>query len=189
MRTIPTATRNAFESQHNAELLLLAGEITSPYLYEPIRVITEDVNGISYNEDKIINYNWDGGYGGPLYVYQGFPFVCYPVTDDDNPPPRTKISLFNVDRRIGDAILAIQESPYFRLTGLVSSDFNDLFDANNARTPLGTPGVWYDVKYLRLRNIEGDQQLITADIIGLDVSKEPCPFIRTTKERAPGTYR
>lgn len=187
MRTITSPTRNQMESKAQTDLLLMACKITHPDLAEPIRVITEDVNGVSYLNGKIVNYKWDDGTG--LQIFQGFPFVWKLVTDDDN-PPKAQISFSNVDRRIGAAIIDSSiVRAQIRLTGLVLSDFSSTVDSSNSRTPLGTPSTWYNADWLFLSNCQGDDATISGDLTSYDIANEPCPSIRTTFDRTPGLYR
>lgn len=187
MRTITNATRNSFQSRANTELLLMFAEITHPTLDAPIRIVTEDINGISYQNGLAINYKWDGGYGGPLLLFQACPFAPTLLSDDDN-PPRAQIHVANANRKIGLAVMALTVSPLIRLSGLILSDFSSSLDSDNARTPIGTPSVWYDAKYLLLRNVSGDDSLVKGDIMPYDPTTEPCPPIRTTQDRTPGLY-
>ena len=73
-RTLTDSFRNSVQSQVQTDLLLLAAIIVHPSLAEPIRVVTEDINGVSYLNGKIVNYKWDDGYYG-LQLFQGFPFA------------------------------------------------------------------------------------------------------------------
>lgn len=183
MRTIPQSILNQFEGPTNSELLLIFAEISHPELSEIIRVVTEDVDGYSRSSNgEIINYN----YGGKLYY--GFPFIFSTLTDDDR-PPRAQLQIQNVDRRIGRAITQMQTTAGFRFFIGALSDWALTLDSNNARTPTGTPSIFYDAKYLELRNIRGDDMMISADINTIDVANEPCTAIRTTQDRTPGLYR
>lgn len=182
MRSISTSFRNSLEDRHNPELILVFATISHPNLYEPIRVVCEDVEGVSYNANGIINYKWNGD------LYYGCPFSFSLLTDDEQ-PPRSKLTIHNVDRKIGQAILAIDSSPRFRFSILKSSDFGSSYDSDNARTPTGTPEIEYDADYLYLRDVSGDQSVITADIVTFDIENEPCPALRATQDVTPCLYR
>jgi hypothetical protein len=198
-RPIGTGFRNSIEAQANTELLLIFVQISHPNLGAPIRVVSEDINGISYANTKIVNYNWNGynatfpipgsSSGDPNHLYLGCPFSFTLLTDGDA-PPTAKVSVQNVDRRIGQSVLSLTSSPTFRMSMLKYSDFvAGTYDTNNALSPSGSPEVEYDAPYLFLKNISGDEAVLTADITTFDVANEPCPSIRTTQDRCPGLYR
>ena len=183
MRVLSTSFRNSLEARFNDELILVFAVITHPVLTEPIRVVVEDINGISYGPNaEPINYNLDG------HMHYAIPFTFQLLTDDEQ-RPRTELSIMAIDKRIPEAILAIPDSPSFAFSVYKSSDWGDVLDANNARSPLATPHREYYASYLELQNVQGDELQVTADVVGLDVSNEPCPPIRTTQDKTPGLYR
>lgn len=199
MRSLGTGFRNSIESRANTELLLVFAQITHVNLGAPVRVVTEDVNGFSQTSNgKIVNYNWNGynptypspgsSSGDPRNLYLGCPFSFTLLTDDDQ-PPRAKITMPNIDRRIVQTVLALTSPPRFRMTMLRFSDWvPGVYDANNALSPVATPEVEYDADYLTLKNFTGDELVLTADITTFDIADEPCPAIRTTQDRCPMLY-
>lgn len=182
MRVLSTTFRNKIQAQHNDELILVFAVVTHPQLTKPVRVVTEDIEGVSYHTNgQIINYKYNGD------LYQGCPFTFSLLTDDEN-PPRSKVSIINVDTKIGRTIRLLTSPPRFRFTVLKYSDFSPTVDSDNARSPTGTPTVEYDANYLFLRNVVGDDMVITADITSYQIADEPCPAIRTTQDRTPALY-
>lgn len=184
MREISTELRNSIESHHNSEVLLVFATIEHPTLLEPIRVVTEDINGCSRSPDGlVINYKWNGD------LYLGCPFQFKFLTDDEN-LPKAKISILNVDRRIGEAVQRIKTSARFRFSVLKLSDFDTgaALDSDNAWSPTGTPDVEYNAPFLWLRNVSGDASQISADIQPFDITKELATKTRTTQDRTPGLY-
>lgn len=167
-RTISTAFRRSAEARESGDVFLEFIRITHDALSEPIRCVNDIV---------------DFMYGGELYV--GCPFSLSLLTDTDQ-PPRAQLSVQNVDRRIGEAILAIDTPPLLLIKLLSSVDF-DL--SVKPRTPIGTPIVEYEADFLRLENVSVDAMTVTADIASWDFTQEPWPAIRATKGRLPGLYR
>lgn len=182
MRTITTGFRNSVENQANTELMLIFALVQGAG--EPIRIVTEDQNGCSVANGKIVNYNWNGA------LWLGCPFILTFLSDDDK-PPTAKFSIQNVDRRIGQWIKALPiQSPQISFFLLKYSEWvAGVYDSNNALSPSGTPTVEETAAYLFLRNVSVGDDLVTADVGTFDIANEPCPYIRTTQDRCPGLAR
>lgn len=178
---LSTAFRNETEAQDSAEAALVFATITHPELLTPIRVVSEGDKGYSIANGAIVNYR----YGGELFL--GCPFAIELVTDSDR-PPQARVTVPDVEQRIGIEVLPLIDSPRIRLEILALSDFSDTLDADNARNPVGTPTVEYAADHLYLANVTGDQLAVQAELVGLDYSAEPWPKIRTTQDRLPGLY-
>lgn len=184
MRVYTASTRHSLQSHNFTDLLLVFAVITHPNLGEPVRVVTEDVNGVSFSADgKPINYKYESK------LYYALPFTFQFLSDDDN-PPSSKLAIQNVDLRIGEAINRITTPAQFSFTVLKLSDFNTgvALDSDNAYSPTGTPEVLYRAPFLWLRNVTGTDDVITADIKTLDIDKELATKNRITSDRVPAVY-
>lgn len=169
MRVISTTFRNNIEASQSGEVAILFATITHPALEAPITV----------NSD-IVDYLYNG------VTYTGTGFHMSLLTDDDN-PPTAKAAIPNVDRIIGEAILAANSisPPRLKIEVFAKSDFTDAIP----RVAIGTPTVQFSAPELFMRNFAVDAISISADIFSYDLSTEPWPSVRSTKDRLPGLYR
>lgn len=183
MRAISTTFRNAIEAVSSSEVALVFLTITHDDLDEPIRLVSEDENGVSYYNGEIINYNLDG------YLYYGCPFSLALLTDDER-PPRGQLSFVDPEREFGLAILSIVDSPRIRFDVFKLSDFVEgTYDSNNARSPSGSSVAEYVADYLFLKNVSSDGMIVQADVASYDLVGEPWPKLRSTHNRMPALFR
>ena len=167
MRTVAGPFRTAIESSNSSEAVLIFATITHPDLFAPI-----------YVNSDIKNYVLGGN------TYLGTAMSVSLLSDQTN-APSAKISIPNVDRAIGEAVLELRTSPQIKLEVYARSDF----DTSDPRVAIGTPTVEYSAPFLFLRNVTCDALGFTADLNSYDLSSEPWPLIRSTKSRLPGLYR
>lgn len=185
MRTLASSFRTAIESSNSSEAVFIFATITHPNLLRPIYV-NSDI------KDYILGGN----------TYLGTAMSVSLLSDQIN-APSAKISIPNVDRAIGETVLNLRTSPTIKLEVYARSDFDDLipdfsaydfgpdFDIWGSRTrvAIGIPTVEYSAPLLFLRNVTCDALGFTADLNSYDLSSEPWPAIRSTKNRLPGLYR
>lgn len=169
MRTLSTSFRNDLEASANADIPVLFATITNPLLSEPIRVVND-----------VVDYEWQGE------RFIGFPFEIELVTDGDR-PPSAKFRLHNINGIIGRTVQRLKTTSRIRLDIVAASDF--AAPVSNLRVEIGTPTVEYTANMLRLRNVSGDAMAVEGELWSYDLSREPYPAIRTTKDRLPGLYR
>lgn len=180
-RKISAVLRHELEASASGEVVLAFATITHDDLTDTIRVVAEDDGCVSYNQGKIINYRWNGN------LFLGLPFFLELLTDDER-PPRGKVTLPDVEHRVGVEVLALLDSPTIRFDILKLSDFSAAIDADNARNPLDVPAVEYTADQLRLANVQGDAMAISGELTGVNIADDPWPFIRATKGRLPGLF-
>ncbi len=82
-----------------------------------VRIVSEDMNGVSYANGEIINYRRSST------LWLGCPFALDLLTDDER-LPRARLSIADPERTIGLQILGWSESPTFKLELMNSSDFS-----------------------------------------------------------------
>jgi len=167
MRTISATFRDEIESTNGQDVVIIFATITHPALAVPI-CVNSDVADYVYN--------------GNTYFGTGISISF--VSDDDN-PPQAKVTVPNVDRRIGEAVLAMTDAAQIKLELLVKSDF----DNSTPRNPIGTPAPEYVAQLMFLRNVQFDAMQFTADILSYDITTEPWPAIRTTPAVTPALFR
>jgi hypothetical protein len=166
MRNLSARFRRQVEAVTADDPLVMFAEVYAADLLDPVRV----------NSD-VTDYLYDGH----LWIGCGFSLV---FLSDDERPPRARISIPNVDRRIGAAALAVR-SVRLNLHLLLKSDFDD----NEPRQPIGNPAPEYSARHLFLRNVSCDALALSAEIASFDLAAEPWPKIRSTPDLLPGLYR
>jgi hypothetical protein len=166
MRNVSASFRRQIEAIAADDPLVMFAEVYAGELLEPVRV----------NSD-ITDYL----YAGHTWIGCGFALI---FLSDDERPPRARVSIPNVDRRIGAAVLAVP-SVRLNLQLMLKSDFDD----NEPRQPIGTPVPEYVARHLFLRNVSCDALALTGEISSFDLAAEPWPKIRSTPDLLPGLYR
>ena len=172
-RQITQSVRSSIEDANSGEFFPVFAEITHPTLADPIRVVND-----------VVDYLYEGD------RYHGCPFDIELLGDADG-PPRARITVQNVDQRIGAAIEAISTSPRLTLRVMAQSDFGPIaeVDGRRTRSPLGTPVVEYEAGWLSLANITGNIISVSAEIVSYDVGREYWPGVRATQRNAPALSR
>jgi len=120
------------------------------------------------------------------YTFTGFPFSINLLTDTDK-VPEARITLPNVDKKIGTLVRGITGPVNLHLELVALSEFDlTVFP----RTPLSSPvTVEYSAPHLYLTDVEGDAGQISGLIIGYNLSREAVPGYRCTQELTPGLWR
>jgi Domain of unknown function (DUF1833) len=167
MRVIASTFRTAIEASNSSEVSVLFVTLTHPNLVTPL-----------YFNSDIRDYALNGN------TYLGAALSISILSDDSN-LPQAKVSIPNVDRMIGETVLGLITSPRISLEMYAASDW----DVGNPANPIVVPTREYSAPLLFLRNVTCDAIGFTAEIISYDVTSEPWPATRTTRERLPGLYR
>lgn len=175
MRALGGKFRMQIERPYTSEVPLIFATIVHPELTTPITVCTDTIDYL---------YNSQATNLGQV-TFLGFPFDLELICDSDK-PPRGRITIQNVDKRVGEALRDIVDSPRLSLEILAASDFNENV---RPRTPIGTPFVQYGAYFLRMEKTSVDPMNISADIGSWDLSAEPWPYNRTTQDTLPDLYR
>lgn len=166
-RDIPSTVREQIERQETSEFVLIFLTISHPMLTEPIRVVSDPENFI---------------YGGKEYV--GFNFDITLLNDDDR-PPRARLSVQNVDRIIGQTVLNAVNPARVDIK-VISGDQFDL--SVSPRQPIGEPALMYHAQQLYLTEVDGNPAVISGTLRSWDYTQEVWPGIRSTETRTPGLY-
>jgi hypothetical protein len=128
-----------------------------------------------------VDYIWNGE------TYQGFQFDLQLVSDKES-PPRGKLTLQNVDERIGHTVLALNGPMRVRVDLIAASAFDQTTDP---RVPLesGDPAPDYTADKLFLTDVTGDVFELSGTLKGWDYIQEIWPGTRATQNRLPGLFR
>lgn len=167
-RILPAGVLRELERQDSQEALLVFLSFYSDRLYEPIRVVSDVENFILDGEE-----------------YQAFDFDINLMSDNDG-PPRAKLTILNVDERIGEAVLASTTPIRMDMQIVAMSEFNL---KNTPRTELNNPSPRvYKAQHLRLAEVKGDLLKVTGTIVSWDYTQESWPAIKATQDRYPGLF-
>jgi hypothetical protein len=170
-RNVQQSFRISSESSFADEVNLIFLRITHPSI-TTIRVV---------NDTK--NYMLDTGSG--LQTYIGFPFDIEILSDDES-PPTARLTIQNVDPRIGDSIRTLTTPPIISIELYSSADWNL---SVVPRVPIVTPTKVYGAGPLFLINVSVDILAITGQIVGWDYQQRVWPAERATEANFPGLFR
>jgi len=169
-RNISMSFRQSAEANFSDDVDLCFLTISHPTLIDPIRVVWDTKDFV---------------YGGNTFI--GFPFDITLLSDDEQ-PPTAKLTIQNVDPRIGDTVRLLQSPPRLKMELLSSTDF---VLTNDPRTEVGSPvpTVVYMADKLFLTNIQVDVLAISATIVGWDYLQRVWPGQRALQSTFPGLFR
>jgi len=167
-RAVPPQARRELDKQESAEIYLVFLKIRHPALTEDIRVVSDPKNFILEDEE-----------------YQGFEFEIKILSDGEK-PPSAQLSIQNVDRRIGEAILNSNDSIRLEIQIVTGSEFDLTVTPRTSLTAV--PARVYRARQLYLTDIEGGLIFLTGTIRSWDYTQETWPGIRATQARLPGLY-
>jgi hypothetical protein len=167
-RNLPQSVIREIEKETSEEALIVFLTIYQANLFEPIRVVSDPENFVLDGKE-----------------YTGFEFNVNLLSDDDS-PPQAKLTIANVDERIGQAILASTSPVNLSIEIIPLSEFN----LNTyPRQEKDTPSLRvYRATHLRLTDVTGDLMAIQGTIRSWDYSQEPWPSIKATQSRFPALF-
>lgn len=167
-RTLTTGFRREVEREATAEFPLIFLEITHPALAETIRVVNDPKD----------------------FVYRGLSyskaFFEVQLLTDNERPPEARLSVQNVDQRIGNTLRFMKGPARLRMDVVAASQFNLSVDPRTEITPVYPE---YVADYLYLIDVEGDAMMLNGRITSWDYTQELWPGVRATQDRTPGLFR
>ena len=167
--TISFPVREDLTSESSGIAILAFLTITHPEIAEPLRFVSD---GGDYVRDGV--------------TWTGIPFEFALLTDTDR-PPETKIKIQNVDRVIGESIMAMGTEPARVKIELLSSlDFDETVEP---RAEIGTAHVEYSASGLMLINISMNALEVSGSLKSWDYTQEIWPMTAATKDRLPALFR
>jgi hypothetical protein len=154
-RTVTADFLDALVFQAADEDFTVLATISHPTISEPIRLVCDTVDIVS---------------NGNTFI--GFPFE-FTLPSDNEAPPRGRIRIQNVDKRLGQVILSLETAVNLQLDVILRSDPDTL-------------QVSY--KRLKIRNITGDAVAIEGEIGVQDYTTLQWPRSRAIKSVLPGLF-
>lgn len=167
-RDINPAARRALESPASLSAMLPFLMIEHPHLAEPIRVVSD-----------VMDYLRDG------QLWLGVLFRATLPSDTES-APEARLTVPNVDRRVGNALRRLQDRAHVTLDVCSSADFDLSVDP---RAPLGTVTPVYPPIRFQLVDIECTTAELSGTLMLRDFSQEPWPRLFATQSRVPGAFR
>lgn len=167
IRAAAAAVRADLEATESPHALLGFLTITHPLLAPPIRIVSD-----------IFDYEMGGA------NYKGLPFEVE-VLNDSEAMPEARLRVQNIDRRIGEALLAIRDRARVKLEVISAADFDLTVEP---RVPTGAPAVIHGFDHLELVDVEANPIEVTGRLILRDYAQEPCG-LNATQSRCPGLFR
>ncbi|PTV94014.1 uncharacterized protein DUF1833 [Rhodobacter aestuarii] len=167
-RILPTGTRQSLEATESVHTILAFVTIEHPNLIEPMRVVAD-----------CMDYLRDG------YLWQGLLFGFTLPTDGDE-APSCRLTVPNVDRRIGMALRQLADRATVTLEICSSADFDLSLDPREPKgtvMPVIAPTKW------DLVDIDCNVAELTGRLMIRDFSQEPFPSVFATQDRLPGLFR
>lgn len=167
-RVIDADVKAGLEAPESVDALLAFLTITHPALTAPIRVVSD-----------VMDYDVAG------LTFLGLPFEFGILTDTEG-PPMTELRMQNVDQRIGQALLGLNDRAKVTLQIRTSADF-DL--SHDPRTEIPGGSVLYEFVDFDLIDVTVTASEISGRVMLRDYSQEPWPGQRCTQTRMPGLFR
>jgi hypothetical protein len=166
-RPIPAGTRRELDRQESPEFYLVFLTLRHKALADPIRIVSDPCDFVL---------------GGHLFT--GFHFEIEMLSDTEEMPV-ARLSVQNVDRLIGAAVLASVDPVRLDIEVIAGSEF-DL--TVTPRTEIGEAARLLSARHLYLTAVEGDALRLSGTIRSWDYTQETWPALRATQNRFPGLY-
>lgn len=167
-RSIDAQVKAGLEAPDSVDALMAFLTISHPLLPVPIRVVSD-----------VMDYDVAG------QLFRGMPFE-FSILSDDEGPAQTQLKVQNVDRRIGRAVLALNDRAQVTMEIRSSADF-DLSQDPRVEIPGGSP--IYAFTNFDLVDVTCTLTDLTGRVMLRDYSQEPWPGLRCTQSRMPGLFR
>lgn len=167
--TVANSLRAALIAQESDVIVLPFVTITHPSMADSLHFVSDQADYVR---------------GGRTWV--GLPFDIEILTDEESPPV-AQIRLPNVDRIIGESILAVGVEPARVMIELLSSEDFDL--SLDPRQEVGTAHVHYRAANLFLINVAVNSVEITGTLKSWDYTQEIWPKVSATRDRLPALFR
>jgi len=169
-RDIPDGARREIERAESAEFFPVFLTLRHDGISEPIRLVSDP-------KDFVLDGN----------THTGFMFRVDLLSDTEG-MPTAQLAVQNVDRRIGEAVLAARGAPRIDMEVIAGSEF-DLSADPRTELSAGNSARVYSAKSLYLTEVEADVQELRGRLRSWDYTQETWPGTRVTQDRFPGLYR
>lgn len=169
-RPIPPGVLREMGRANSADAYLVFLKISHPNLLGELCIVSDNANYTLLGQD-----------------YIGFEFGIALLSEADQ-LPSTQLSIQNVDRRLGDALISLIMPPRINIAVIALSQFDTSVEPRVSLNP-GSEEYVYEAKHLYLNDTHFDELTVTGKIVSWDYSQEPYPGITATKDKFPGLYR
>lgn len=167
-RIIPAPVRTDLERKSAVHAILAFALVEHPALTEPLRVVADTMD-----------YLRDG------HLWQGVLFG-FTVPTDGEEAPFCRLTVPNVDGRVGRALRQLTAGAQVTLEICSSADFDLSLDP---REPLGTVSPVLPPTKWHLVDVECTPAELTGRLMVRDFSQEPFPNVFATQDRLPALFR
>lgn len=168
IRDLTEGQRRDLERSASTAVLLAFVKVEHPNLVDPLHLVGD-----------AMDYLRDGR------LWMGVLFRVSLPTDSEGPTHAT-ITVPNVDRRIGRALLTLTDRAFVTLEVCSSADFDLGLDP---REPLGPVTPLYPAIRFELVDVECTLAELSGRLMIRDFAQEPHPSIFATQARVPGLFR
>ena len=191
MASLPIASGSLAESGDSETIVGFRRAQSSRIIRELIRQESPEaypcfltINHDMLNEPiRVVSNSRDMEYGGKLF--QGF-YFSFSLLSDTEGPPRCRLTVQNVDRRIGDTVGKIIGPPTLEMVIVPLSDFDTTVIPH---TPISTPVPLWEALHLFMIDITVTPNDVTGQIVSRAYTREQWPGPLATQSRTPGAYR
>lgn len=181
-RDIDQPLQDELESTERSEILLCFLTLQAASSPLPLRYVTEEKSGVSFDNGLPIDYMLGGN------TYSALPFSFERLSDGDR-PPIGKLRVSNIGGIVGGLLIDYAEPLSVNAKLYALSDWNLPVFPGNVRNPQGTPTLVYEAAHMRLKDISGNVSMVEGTLGNYDLTQEPFPFVRLTADRAPDLFR
>lgn len=172
-RTVPAGVRREIDRQESPEFYLTFLTITHRTLIEPIRVVGDPKSFVLKDAGAIAR------------TYLPYSFAIQILSDSEG-MPEARLTIQNIDRRIGQAIQNADEPAKLLIEVCAASEFDLTVDPRVEDT---TAEKIYTADQLILHGVEANPMQLTGSIRSWDYTQELWPGMHATQDRFPGLFR
>lgn len=155
-RVISSLSRQSLYAGETGDAFLVLLTLSHASLAEPIRVTSDAVDTLSRGDSFI-----------------AFPFEISLPDDEDRRPPRARLVIDNIDRRIVQAVRSLSSAP------------SVLIEIVRAADPDTVEARFVDFK---LANVTYDSSVVEGDLTVEDFTAEPFPSASFSPSLFPGLF-
>lgn len=170
-RSLAASLRRELDRQETAEAMLVFVEISSPDIADVIRVVSD----------------------GAPFIFNGHEWLAFgfdaELLTDGEEPPEGRLTVQNVDRRIGDAIRATTRPPRVSIYVVPASEFDESVsprtEIGQTESPARHAVPAYSATFLDLTDVEANVMEVVGTLRSRNYTQRAWPGRRATKDYCP----